>query len=324
MIVFPKYPTAMNMPGLLECAAQLSQASDRGAECDGHAVRFVDPCAMALFGCVADIYRKKGTVLSLSEFSDETLSYLSRMDAFGSFISRNVELGGRHDRHDSLLEVTRIEAGESTDDAARRLVGSLLGGMSDLPEDEEPDEMSGMTRRYALEEPLEYIFTELLDNAFQHGCRYGFEVSAWVCAQYYPKKGIVRFAIVDNGCGLLRSLGEHPDLPEQSDAAAIRLALRERTSCNPALLLRGGDHSANQGVGLTVVSRIIDMAGGRMWIASGGAVLDLPTGGMQAANPWQGCILAGEVCREALMDIRVNRVIQTLENSGMGVNLDFS
>ena len=324
MVVFPRYPTAKNLAGLLGCAAELARLSDTGAECDGHAVRFVDPCAMAVFGSMAERYRNSGASLCLTNFSNETLSYLSRMDAFGDFISRSVELGGRHDRHDSLLEVTRIEAGERTDDAARRLVASLLGGMSDLPEDEEPDEMSGMTRRYALEEPLEYIFTELLDNTFQHGRRYGFEASAWVCAQYYPKKDIVRFAIVDNGCGFLRSLSEHPDLPDQSDAAAIRLALRERASCNPALLLRGGDHSANQGVGLTVVSRIIEMAGGRMWIASGDAVLDLRADKLQSVHHWQGCILATEVSREALMGIRVYQVIRSLKQPGVRVNLDFS
>ena len=324
MVVFPKYPTAKNMAGLLECAAELAQLSNTGAECDGHAVRFVDPCAMALFGCLTERYRNSGASLSLTNFSNETLSYLSRMDAFGDFISREVELGGRHERHDSLLEVTRIEAGESTDDAARRLVESLLGGMSDLPQDEKPDEMSGMTRRYALEEPLEYIFTELLDNAFQHGRRFGFEVAAWVCAQYYPKNDIVRFAIVDNGCGFLHSLGEHPDLPEQTHAAAVHLALRERTSCNPALLLRGGDHSANQGVGLTVVSRIVKMSEGRMWIASGNSTLDLPAEAEQAVDHWQGCILAVEVRRAALMGIRVSRAIQTLENTGVGVNLDFT
>lgn len=324
MVELPAYPTARDMPGLLRCASQFIAAEPNGVVCDGHNVKFVDPCGMAVLGCIAEKFRANGASLDLIGFSEGVLSYLSRMDAFGDFIDRGVELGPRLDRGDALLEVTRIEAGEDRDNAARRLVASLLGGMSDLPENEEPDDMTGMTRRNSVEEPLEYIFTELLDNVFQHGRKYGFDASAWVCAQYYPKQDTVRFAIVDNGCGYLRSLGEHPDLAERTDIEAIRLALRERTSCNPALLLRGSDHSANQGVGLTVVSRIIEKANGRMWIASGDASLEVGANQVKQVAPWQGCVLAVEVSRTELMKIRVHQVIATLHGGSVRPNLDFS
>jgi len=66
------------------------------------------------------------------------------------------------------------------------------------------------------------------------------------------------------------------------------------------------------------------MAGGRMWIASGDAVLDLRADKLQSVHHWQGCILATEVSREALMGIRVYQVIRSLKQPGVRVNLDFS
>ena len=137
------------------------------------------------------------------------------------------------------------------------------------------------------------------------------------------QQALVRFAIVDDGCGFLSSLGEHPDLPEKSNAAAIRLALKEKVSGNPTLLMRGSEHSANQGIGLTVVSRIVSMSRGRMWIASGDAALELgrqtvPTDG------WQGSILAAELPRGRLMKIRIHQVIETLDAPAIAPKLDFS
>jgi len=173
----PEYPTARNIPGLLAIANQMMNASTE-LVCDGEHLRFIDPCGLAVFGCVAEHLMADNIPVHLENFSDQHLSYISRMDALSGLISKDVELGPRHDRHDALLEVTKVSTGQLTDETARRLTESLIGGMSDLPEDEEPDEMTCMTRRDALEEPLAYIFTELLDNVFQHGGKHGFDPSA--------------------------------------------------------------------------------------------------------------------------------------------------
>ncbi len=318
----PRFPTAKNLPGLLTIANQMMNASSE-LVCDGEHLKFIDPCGLAVFGCVTEHLMANNIPVHLENFSDQHLSYISRMDALSDLISRHAELGPRHDRHDALLEVTKVSVGQPTDETARRLTESLIGGMSDLPEDEEPDEMTCMTRRDTLEEPLAYIFTELLDNVFQHGGKHGFDPSAWVCAQYYPKNDLVRFAIVDNGCGFLASLSEHPDLPEQTDADAIQLALKEKVSGNLTLLMRGADHSANQGIGLTIVSRIVQRSGGQMWLASGNASLK-PDGHVDSTDGWQGCILTAELPREALMKIRIHQVIQGLSAPATSPKLDFS
>jgi len=321
-VKLPEYPTARNIPGLLTVANQMMSASS-DLVCDGEHLKFIDPCGLAVIGCITEHLMARNIPVHPENFSDQHLSYLSRMDALPGLLSKDVELGPRHDRHDALLEVTKVSAGQLTDETARRLTKSLIGGMSDLPEDEEPDEMTCMTRRDTLEEPLAYIFTELLDNVFQHGGKHGFDPSAWVCAQYYPKNDLVRFAIVDNGCGFLASLSEHPDLPEQTDAAAIRLALKEKVSGNLNLLMRGENHSANQGIGLTIVTRIVQMSGGQMWIASGNALLN-PDGHIDSTDGWQGCILTAELPREKLMKIRIYQVIGGLSAPAASPELDFS
>ena len=112
-------------------------------------------------------------------------------------------------------------------------------------------------------------------------------------------------------------------MPEQSDAAAIRLALKEKVSGNPTLLMRGSEHAANQGIGLTVVSRIVSMSRGRMWIASGDAALELG-GRTVPTDDWQGSILAAELPRGRLMKIRIHQVIETLDAPAIAPKLDFS
>ncbi len=81
-------------------------------------------------------------------------------------------------------------------------------------------------------------------------------------------------AVVDNGCGFLSSLSRHPRLVASNDAAAVRLALEPRVTCNPDLEIRP-EETANQGVGLTVVRWIVAEGRGVMQIASGDAVLEL-------------------------------------------------
>jgi len=325
VVRLPAYTTVQSILELLGCAEKLFQAIDTGVVCDGQDVKFIDPCAIAVLSCIADHYKRSGASVQLIGFSKNILSYLLRMDAFEGFIDQKFKRGVRHDRADSLLEVTQISKDERTDAASERLVSSLLGAMTDLPEDEESDGMTYRTQRSSLEEPLEYIFTELLDNVFQHGRRNSSDVSAWVCSQYYKSNDYVRFAIVDNGCGILHSLSEHPDLIEKTDAAAIQLALRERTSGNPTLLLMGSDHSANQGVGLTVVLKMVEMAGGKMWIASGCSALRLDgkIKKLQSTSSWQGCVLAIEIKRSSLMKVRINQAIGLLDGAKENVKLDF-
>lgn len=95
-----------------------------------------------------------------------------------------------------------------------------------------------------------------------------------MAAQYYKDVqtgGRVQVAVVDNGCGFLATLLNHPALPEKTHDAAIRTALRPKVSCNRDMGPFG--ESVNEGVGLTTTVRISKATGGAVHIVSGDALL---------------------------------------------------
>lgn len=107
-----------------------------------------------------------------------------------------------------------------------------------------------------------YLLTEMANNVQQHSRGMGF-----VAAQTTQSDGFVRIAIADGGCGIPASLAEAGfqwarDLPDED---IIEQALVARVSSK--------GQPSNEGVGLTLSSRIVDLMGGHMLIASGAGTL---------------------------------------------------
>jgi hypothetical protein len=103
-----------------------------------------------------------------------------------------------------------------------------------------------------------YLVTEMANNVQQHSRGMGF-----VAAQTTPSDGFVRIAIADGGCGIPASLADAGfqwarDLPDED---VIEQALVARVSSK--------GQPSNEGVGLTLSARIVDLMGGHMLIASG-------------------------------------------------------
>ena len=146
-----------------------------------------------------------------------------------------------------------------------------------------------------------------------HGRKYGFpNAKVWVAAQYYPTKDHIRLAVVDNGCGLLRSLSNHPRLDDKTDIDAIKLALEPRVSGNRDVGLM--DDSHNQGVGLSVSSELAIRADGRVDIISGqGAVKKLGNAlHIWTVPAWHGTAIEMTVRRKQLGGVRVSSLIREL------------
>jgi hypothetical protein len=165
------------------------------------------------------------------------------------------------DRRLSLVELTKLSSAEEVDIAAENLSTAIVGGFADGPTDRS---------RYA--HPLQYSLRELLLNALTHAKKEGrLQASVWVAAQHYPKEGVVRVAVVDNGCGVLSTLLRSPKLAEKSHAGAIKAALEPFVTCNPELHLPFVGETANRGIGLTTTRRIATAANGKLVITSGNA-----------------------------------------------------
>ena len=222
-------------------------------------------------------------------------------------------VGPRNNRADALAEVQVISDRSETDVAAQKLAQAFVGRLPGAGPQAFPDEMTGLKPGEVVEEALTYIFTELIDNSLTHGRKYGFpNAKVWVAAQYYPTKDHIRLAVVDNGCGLLRSLSNHPRLDDKTDIDAIKLALEPRVSGNRDVGLM--DDSHNQGVCLSVSSELAIRAGGRVDIISGqGAVKKLGNAlHIWTVPAWHGTAIEMTVRRKQLGGVRVSSLIREL------------
>jgi hypothetical protein len=198
----------------------------------------------------------------------------------------------------------------------------MAGAALDDDADAIPDDMTGYTPLDRLMEPIQYVLSEVLENALTHARRDGYRhACVWLASQYFPARGEVHIGVVDDGCGMLATLRAHPDLRQETDHAAILMALQPRISCNRDLRLAGNE-SINQEVGLTTASRIAEHAGGGMLIVSGSGMHDTQGASGSFSYAWQGVALAIRFRRDQLLDIRFRDLLPSRENSA-AVNLRF-
>ena len=155
---------------------------------------------------------------------------------------------------------------------------------------------------------IQYVFSELLNNALTHAQRHGFKGKArvWTAAQYYPSSDKVRLAVADTGCGLLATLKGHPQLESVTHFAAISAALQPRISCNRNLGVR--EDTVNEGIGLTTVHRIVDRCVGDMLVLTGNAY-QLRSGGGLAQGFEVVVDFAGAAVTQSFVDELVGRLI---------------
>ena len=139
-----------------------------------------------------------------------------------------------------------------------------------------------------------YLITELANNVRQHSRGTGF-----VAAQTTLSDGYVRIAIADGGCGIPGSLKDagFPWAQDLPDEDIIEQAIVARVSSK--------GQPANEGVGLTLSSRIVDLMGGQMLIVSGaGTVIRgggsvLKKGRFESGKRFPGTLIAISFLRSA-------------------------
>ena len=146
----------------------------------------------------------------------------------------------------------------------------------------------------------------------------------WVCTQYYRKTDSISIGVVDDGCGLRRSLAFNPEIPVHGDMDAIESALLPKVTCNKDLGLMGTE-SVNQGLGLTVIDEIIREAGGNANYASGNAVISMSPGRIDHKNisGWNGMIVGIEVGRGPIKKLNLSEVINKFRVEETGISVQF-
>lgn len=270
---------------------------------DGQDVEFIDPLGIAVLGALLEPLAAQHTI-RLEWLRAEIGSYLDRMDVLERCSIEGVEVRPYvpNDRRHSLVELTRLCSANEVDEAAERLASAIIGPIVDSPDD---------VSRYAY--PLQYSLGELLLNALTHAKKEGrAQASVWVAAQYYTKTGVVRVAVVDNGCGPFATLQHSPKLAEKSHVGAILAALEPFVTCNPDTGAALVGETTNRGIGLTTTRRIATAANGKLVITSGNATvtadrsahpMELPEGAC-----WNGTAILMTCQRSKLPSVNVQQL----------------
>lgn len=317
-IQLPMYVGARNINGLFQMCEEVRQ-SDGPIILNGSEVRFVDPLGIAVLGALLEPL-KDVRPCRIEWLSVDVGTYLDRMDVLSrcGIEGVNARCGVRHDRRDSLVELTCVTQPHEVDQAAESLATAIAGTLTPHNPDAPIDMETGRNEFDNYRYPLSYVLRELLLNALTHARKEGRQNAAvWVAAQYFKPKSQVQLAVVDNGCGVLSTLRHSPELRSASHLEAIRTALKPFVTCNPDIGLPGG--TANQGVGLTMTARVAAAARGGILLASGDAatatlenqrILDMPLG---PHSFWPGVAIQ-VVCRRAMLPtVNIPELLPKLE-----------
>jgi len=118
---------------------------------------------------------------------------------------------------------------------------------------------------------LSFSMREIFRNAVEHSesQQIGF------CAQYLPSQSLVKFAILDTGIGIAKSLSRNKDLQIKNDLDGLYTSLKPGISGKvPSIEYRHDDHWQNSGFGLFMTSELAKRKGS-FSIASGDHSLTL-------------------------------------------------
>jgi hypothetical protein len=310
-VMLPKNVGTRNLFGLYALCGQLLKSQDEHIVLDASQVQFFDPHGIAVLAAL--LSSLEGRHISMPWLSTNYAGYLDRMDFFKHCEIHGVEVPAwnRYDHADSLVELTCITDSSSTETVANKLADAITGQLTDADPSEPYSPTTGKNRYDKFRHPIWYSLSELLENSVTHARMDGSRgAKVWVAAQFYRANNEVKFSIVDNGCGFLRTLGKHPQLREHTHLEAIKAALKPMVSCNrdsPYALGHG-----NQGVGLTTTMKIANAAKGKLMIASGNSFLETGnmTGGELGGDGlWNGVAIAFSCRRHALPGVNVSNLL---------------
>lgn len=250
-------PANINADGLLPFIAQLGrvEATERVVELDFSGLRRVSPAALVALTAQVDAWRKRGVLVFPAGLpACPILGYLQRMDVLAACGFSRPETFARHDAKGRFVPVRPVDHRVEEMGSEMALCVAPGGDEFDHP----------LAGPYDL---VWYVLTEMGNNVRQHSGGRGF-----ASAQVGQSEGMVRLAIADNGRGILESFREAGLAwsTTMGDTDAILKALEPRVSS------KGSPY--NEGVGLTLTSKMAELAEAWMLIVSGTGVVRLNPG----------------------------------------------
>lgn len=269
MLVIPKY---INADGLLPFLAQL--AAQSGTEellIDFTGLQRVSPAGLAAL--TAFMARRERNRLATNLVGLATCGirdYLRRMNLLRLCgWEHEEESFERHDPKGRFVPLEEIP--HRVDDLGAQIAECIAPGGEDY---EHPNA--------GLYDTAWYLITEMANNVRQHSRGIGF-----VAAQTTLSDGFVKIAIADCGCGIPGSLKDAglPWAQHLPDQDIIEQAMVARVSSK--------GQPSNEGVGLTLSSRIVNLMAGHMLIASGAGTVIHSNGTTRKEGLPQGVVFPG-------------------------------
>ncbi len=311
MIRFPRLMLGGNLPQLISISAEIEDTGARLVEINAADLITAEPVALCILAAALARLERRRQRAIVRNVSPRVKEALERMDVLAPWL-REAEDNDRGPPQAPIQarRVSSIKEANAIANALARAIASFVPeeDLAALLEDD-PD-----LRRYrAVEQPVGYVMTELLDNALSHSRAGGFRhSSAWIAAQYYPAGDLMRVCVLDDGCGFLRTLREHPKVVPKTDLVAVEAAFQPFLSCKRDV--RVFRDSTHQGIGLTVCRDLCLLAEGSIQAISGRAWVRNPGSGRAVrANlkpGYQGAILNLEFHRRAITPGSVGEILK--------------
>jgi hypothetical protein len=246
-------PSRINADGLLPFLSLLSKPGDaREIDLDFGGLCRVSPGALAaLVACVTRWLRQGRKVNFLNLDRCAITGYLQRMDVLSACGAELPENFRRHESRGRFVPVKLVD--HEVDTMGADMAACLAPGGDEY---ESP--------HAALYDLAYYVFTETANNARQHSRGLGY-----AAAQVARAEGLVRLAVADNGKGIRQSFVDAglPWAAGLTDAEAILRALEPKVSSK--------GRPTNEGVGLTLVSKLVRQTRGWLLVVSGAGVVQL-------------------------------------------------
>jgi hypothetical protein len=311
MIRLPRLMLGPDLAHLLVIAAEIEDDEAYVVEVDAADLITAEPMALCLLASALAHVARRGQRAMVRNVDPRVKENLERMDVLAPWLHAT-EVTGRGPPQ-APIQARRVSSGKDANAIANALARAIA---SFVPEEDlaallhdDPD-----LRRYrAVEQPVGYVMSELLDNSLSHSRAGGFGHSAaWVAAQYYPAGDLMRVCVLDDGCGFLRTLRDHPKVVPKTELVAVETAFEPFLSCKRDVgFFRDSTH---QGIGLTVCRDLCLLAGGRIEAISGRAWVTNPgceTAVRTALSPGhQGAILNLEFHRRSITPNSIGEILR--------------
>ena len=222
----------------------------------------VEPFTMAYVANELKRFRETKPKSKFTALNHKNKSYAAHMGFFRAFGLKFGNEPGEAAGSSTYLPLTILNVAELQKEAADSYdhVGNVIEAKS-----EQIAKILTRQENGDLVDTLTFSIREILRNVVEHSDS---EIIEY-CAQYWPTKNLVEFAVLDTGNGIMHGLSTNPYLNISDERDALHLAMLPGVSGKmyKGVKKRRHDEWQNSGFGLYMTSRIC-RNGGNFFIAS--------------------------------------------------------